>query len=67
MPRGWFWIANIASALVWAPMLLFAGDAVGDVGDRLIGASNTFVLVFGGVLFVVIRREKRGKLVRYGI
>ena len=29
MPRGRFWIANIASALVWAPMLLFAGDAVG--------------------------------------
>jgi membrane protein DedA with SNARE-associated domain len=55
MPRGWFWIANIASALVWAPMLLFAGDAVGDVGDRLIGASNTFVLVFGGLtLFGVI-------------
>src|ERR1700690_1952740 len=20
MPRGWFWLANIASALVWAPM-----------------------------------------------
>jgi protein SCO1/2 len=32
---------------------------------RIAGAG--FVLVFGGVLFVVIRREKRGKLVRYGI
>jgi membrane protein DedA with SNARE-associated domain len=49
MPRAWFWFANVASALVWAPMLLFAGDAVGDVGDRLIGATNTFVLVFGGL------------------
>jgi membrane protein DedA with SNARE-associated domain len=49
MPRGWFWLANIVSALVWAPMLLFVGDAVGDVGDRLVGASNTFLLVFGGL------------------
>jgi membrane protein DedA with SNARE-associated domain len=49
MPPGWFWLANIASAVVWAPMLLFAGDAVGDVGDRLIGSTDTFVLVFGGL------------------
>jgi membrane protein DedA with SNARE-associated domain len=49
MPRGWFWFANVTSALVWAPMLLFAGDVIGDVGDRLIGATNTFVLVFGGL------------------
>lgn len=55
MPRLWFWIANIASALVWAPMLLFAGDAVGEAGDRLIGAGNTFVLVFGGLtLFGIV-------------
>jgi membrane protein DedA with SNARE-associated domain len=49
MPRGRFWIANFTSALVWAPMLLFAGDMIGDVGDRLIGSANTFVLVFGGL------------------
>jgi membrane protein DedA with SNARE-associated domain len=49
MPSFRFWVANVASALVWAPMLLFAGDAVGEVGDRLIGAGNTFVLVFGGL------------------
>jgi membrane protein DedA with SNARE-associated domain len=49
MPRGWFWLANFLSALVWAPMLLFVGDAIGDVGDRLIGTANTFVLVFGGL------------------
>ncbi len=34
MRRGRFWFANVTSAIVWAPMLLFAGDAVGDVGDR---------------------------------
>jgi membrane protein DedA with SNARE-associated domain len=49
MPRGWFWLTNIASALVWAPMLLFVGDAAGDLGERLIGETNTFVLVFGGL------------------
>jgi membrane protein DedA with SNARE-associated domain len=55
MPRGWFWLANFASALVWAPMLLFVGDVIGDVGERLIGATNTFVLVFGGLtLFGIV-------------
>jgi len=49
MPRGRFWVANIASALVWAPLLLFTGDAVGEAGEHLIGAANTIVLVFGGL------------------
>jgi membrane protein DedA with SNARE-associated domain len=49
MPRGRFWFANVTSAIVWAPMLLFAGDAVGDVGDRVIGSANTVLLVFGGL------------------
>src|SRR5579863_5913428 len=49
MPRGRFWIANIASALVWAPMLLFAGGAVGEAGERLVGSANTVILVFGGL------------------
>jgi membrane protein DedA with SNARE-associated domain len=54
MPRGWFWFANVASALVWAPMLLLVGDAIGDVGERLIGATNTFVAVFGGLTVFAI-------------
>ncbi len=49
MPRGLFWLANITSAIVWAPMLVFAGDTVGGVGDRLIGSGNTALLVFGGL------------------
>jgi membrane protein DedA with SNARE-associated domain len=49
MPRGRFWFANITSALVWAPMLLLVGDAVGDVGDRVIGSANTVLLVLGGL------------------
>jgi len=49
MHRGRFWFANVTSALVWAPMLLFAGDAVGDVGDRLIGPANTVMLVLAAL------------------
>jgi len=49
MPRHRFWIANITSALVWAPMLLFAGDAVGEAGEILIGSANTIVVVFGSL------------------
>jgi len=54
MPRGWFWLANVTSALVWAPMLLFAGDLIGDLGDRVIGSANTFILVFGGLTVFAI-------------
>jgi undecaprenyl-diphosphatase len=66
MERGRFWFANVTSALVWAPMLLFAGDAVGDVGDRLIGSANTVLLVFGGltvfgIIAVVWAMVKSGK------
>jgi membrane protein DedA with SNARE-associated domain len=49
MPRGRFWFANVTSAIVWAPMLLFVGDAVGEAGERAIGSGNTVLLVFGGL------------------
>ncbi|HZT87219.1 MAG TPA: DedA family protein [Stellaceae bacterium] len=52
MPRGWFWFANVASAVVWAPMLLLVGDVVGNAGERLIGSANTVVLVFGGLFLL---------------
>jgi membrane protein DedA with SNARE-associated domain len=54
MPRGRFWFANVSSALVWAPMLLLAGDLVGEVGDRMIGSANTTLLVFGGLTLIGI-------------
>lgn len=61
-----FWIANILSALVWAPMLLFAGDVVGRLGERLIGSANVVVLVvvgftlfgIGGILWAVARSRR---------
>src|SRR6516225_5527824 len=55
MLRGRFCFANVTSALVWAPMLLFAGDALGDIGGRLIGSADTVLLVFGGLtLFGIV-------------
>ena len=49
MPRGGFWFANVTSAIVWAPMLIFVGGCVGDPGDRLIGSANTVAAGFGGL------------------
>jgi membrane protein DedA with SNARE-associated domain len=67
MTRARFWIANIVSAIVWAPMLLFVGDAVGGLGQRLVGSANVVVLVvagftlfgIGGVLWAVVRARRR--------
>src|SRR5207237_4099965 len=52
MPRGAFWLANVTSALVWAPMLLLAGDLVGEAGGRLVGQGTTVAVIFGA-LFVL--------------
>ena len=49
MPPRLFWIANVTSALVWAPMLLLAGDAIAHASERMVGAENTVLLVFGGM------------------
>ncbi|HTV45051.1 MAG TPA: DedA family protein [Stellaceae bacterium] len=67
MSRRGFWIANITSAIVWAPLLLFAGDAVGRVGRRLIGATHLAVLVLlgftlfgiGSVVWALLRSRQR--------
>ncbi|HEY3909807.1 MAG TPA: DedA family protein [Stellaceae bacterium] len=50
MPPGRFWVANMASALVWAPMLLLFGDVVGKIGQRLVGSANLVILVLGGFI-----------------
>jgi membrane protein DedA with SNARE-associated domain len=51
MPYDRFWLANVGSAVVWAPVLLFAGDALGNIGGRLMGEAKFLILVIGGVLF----------------
>ena len=44
-----FWAASLASALVWAPMLLLAGDMLAGAGEKIVGPENTVLLVFGGM------------------
>jgi membrane protein DedA with SNARE-associated domain len=50
MPSGRFWIANVTSALVWAPVLILVGDGVGRLGERLIGKEQLVLVVLGGVV-----------------
>ena len=54
LAAGRFWIANIASAVIWAPILLAAGDLGGTLGTRLLGRGNFLVLVVAGVLLIGI-------------
>jgi membrane protein DedA with SNARE-associated domain len=50
MPSDRFWIANVTSALIWAPLLIFVGDGIGKLGQRLIGAEHLVVLLYAGVI-----------------
>jgi membrane protein DedA with SNARE-associated domain len=45
-----FWVANLGSAIVWAPALLFAGDAADAIGEDLMGRANFLALLLGGLL-----------------
>jgi membrane protein DedA with SNARE-associated domain len=68
MPARRFWLANVGSAIVWAPMVLFAGDAVGEIGARLFGRTRSLAFVLAAVLasgiaglaFVLFRLRRRG-------
>lgn len=67
MPADRFWCANIASAVVWAPLLLFAGDLAGKLGARLLGSENPVLVLalgaalvgIGGALWLWLRARRR--------
>ena len=65
MERGSFWLANVTSALVWAPMLLFVGNVIGEAGKWLIGSTPGALLVFGS-LIIFGGAVAFWTLVRYG-
>jgi membrane protein DedA with SNARE-associated domain len=44
-----FWIANVTSALVWAPLLLLTGDGLAHASERVVGAEHMAAFVFGGM------------------
>jgi membrane protein DedA with SNARE-associated domain len=47
-----FWLASITSALIWAPMLLLAGDVLAGAGQKVVGPENMVLLVFGGMILL---------------
>ena len=53
MPRGRFWVANILSALIWAPALMIPG-AIAGYAAGLLGAHKTWkiALAVAGVVAV---------------
>ena len=48
MPPGRFWLMNLASAVLWAPTILFLGAAFGRAATLLLGIEDAFVLVLLG-------------------
>ncbi len=67
MPSARFWVANVVSAVIWAPMLVLVGGGVGRLGERLLGTTNLVVLVLaavtlfgvGGVIWALMRPRPR--------
>ncbi len=45
MPPGRFWLVNLASAALWAPVILFSGAAFGRVAMLLFNIEELFVLI----------------------
>ena len=73
MQRGRFWLANVASALLWAPTILFSGAVVSEVAERIAPEANLgpvaflvlIILGIGGV-WIMISRRRRKDGVRHG-
>ena len=54
MDRRWFWIANVLSAIVWAPAVILSGALLGWVGEAIgwwtLGGIAVAVAVVAGLL-----------------
>jgi undecaprenyl-diphosphatase len=67
MPAGRFWVANVGSAIVWAPGVMFPGALIGTLVERFaLGAgvlplTAAFLIAVGvvGIWIVVSRRAER--------
>jgi membrane protein DedA with SNARE-associated domain len=65
MPSSRFWVANVASAIIWAPMAILPGTAIGKAaGDAAAGRDTTWNVVALAVILVVgiwlVRRYRFG-------
>jgi membrane protein DedA with SNARE-associated domain len=61
-----FWLANIASALVWSPTILFSGAIASELAERIAPEANLapvafLVLVILGIggVWIVFSRQRR--------
>lgn len=50
MPAGRFWLANIASAVVWAPGVLFPGAALGLGAEQLVHGEQLLPIALLGLV-----------------
>jgi membrane protein DedA with SNARE-associated domain len=54
MPADRFWLANVSSAVVWAPVLMLVGNHIGRWGKTLIGEENLAAAILGGIIACVL-------------
>lgn len=66
MPPRRFWLANIVSAVIWAPAILFPGAAITDsigrlgAGERLVPVTVIVLVVLGAIgLWLLAARGRR--------
>jgi undecaprenyl-diphosphatase len=64
MAPGQFWLANVLSALVWAPMLVLFGDVIGRIAERMLRwppgiLMAVAALTIGAAALLVRRRGRR--------
>src|SRR4051812_43761665 len=70
MPRRQFWFWNVASAFVWAPVVVFLGAFFGAIGEALWAAKSwgvaAFAIMAAAVLVCLWAARRRGWIGRRG-
>jgi membrane protein DedA with SNARE-associated domain len=51
MPPGRFWVANVGSAILWAPAILFPAALLGQAARRIVAGEQ---LVLGALLLILL-------------
>ena len=59
MDRRWFWIANVLSAIVWAPVVILSGVLVGWIGEALGWWTLAGIAAAAAVVAAIVVRLRR--------
>jgi membrane protein DedA with SNARE-associated domain len=59
MPTGRFWVANVASALVWAPSVLFPGALLGVAAKTTVAGQFSLPIILAVLCLVGVWIVKR--------